>query len=226
MPQAEPAISLQQVFRQFGHRQILRDITLSIAAGEVVLLMGKNGAGKTTLLRLIAGLLKPTRGTIARRGSVGLVAHYTMLYDALTARENLAFVARLHGIPPTEPVEDALTHLGLGGAMDQRIATFSRGMLQRLAIARALLPGPEILLLDEPLTGLDDAGSQVVLGVLTQLRVRGCAVVIATHQIAELTHLCSRVGYLIHGQIAALEPLDGRDRAAVMDRYRALASRA
>ncbi len=189
-----------------------------------MLLMGKNGAGKTTLLRLIAGLLKPTGGAVERRGSVGLVGHATMLYDALTARENLAFFARLHGVPSRGPVEELLERVGLTAAVDQQIATFSRGMLQRLTIARALLPDPDVLLLDEPLSGLDDAGTKIVLGVLSELQSRGRAMLIATHQIADLVPLGSHVGYLVRGRLAALEPLDGRDPMAVMDRYRTLVS--
>lgn len=226
MKQAEDtvAVSLRQVSRRFGHRQVLQDVSLSIPPGEVLLLMGKNGAGKTTLLRLIAGLLKPTSGRIEVHGSVAMVGHSTMLYDALTARENLAFFARLHGLSPARVVDAALDRVGLQAAMDQRIATYSRGMLQRLTIARALLPTPDVLLLDEPLSGLDEVGSRIVLTVLSEVRARGCAIVIATHQIAELTPLGSRVGYLFQGRLAEVEPLEGRDAASVMDRYRTLIS--
>lgn len=218
------AVTLRGVSRRFGHRQVLQDVSLSVAPGEVLLLMGKNGAGKTTLLRLIAGLLKPTSGHIELRGSVAMVGHSTMLYDALTARENLAFFARLHGLPPATVVEAALDRVGLAAAMDQRIATYSRGMLQRLTIARALLPDPDVLLLDEPLSGLDSSGSVLVLTLLSDLRTSGCAILIATHQIAELTPLGSRVGYLVQGHLAELESLEGRDAATVMDRYRTLVS--
>lgn len=226
MKQAEGtvAVSLRQVCRRFGHRQVLQDVSLSIPPGEVLLLMGKNGAGKTTLLRLIAGLLKPTSGRIEVQGSVAMVGHSTMLYDALTARENLAFFARLHGLSPATVVDAALDRVGLQAAMDQRIATYSRGMLQRLTIARALLPTPDVLLLDEPLSGLDDVGSRIVLTVLSEVRARGCAILIATHQIAELTPLGSWVGYLVRGRLAELEPLEGRDAASVMDRYRTVVS--
>ncbi len=224
MPPTDVVVRLEGVSRRFGHRLILQEVSLDVARGEAILLIGKNGAGKTTLLRLIAGLLKPTMGRIERHGGVGMVAHHTMLYDALTARENLRFFAKLHVVSAQGSVESLLERVGLTDAMDQRIGTFSRGMLQRLTIARALLHDPAILLLDEPLSGLDDTGSQVVMELFADLRARGRAILIATHQIAELTPLGSRVGYLVQGRMAALEPLDGRGADAVLDRYRSLVS--
>jgi heme exporter protein A len=225
MPPAEPPVCLRQVSRRFGHRPVLHDVSFTLATGDALLLMGRNGAGKTTLLRLVAGLLKPTNGSIERRGTVGLVAHAPMMYDALSARENLAFFARLHGITSRRAVEAALERLGLGAVMEQRIGTFSRGMLQRLAIARALIHDPDVLLLDEPLSGLDDAGAGAVLGVLGGVRARGRVLLVAAHQVAELASLASRVAFLVEGRLAEIEDLGGRDAAAVMARYRALVGR-
>jgi heme exporter protein A len=197
---------------------------MEIAPGEAVLLVGGNGAGKTTLLRVMARLLKPSKGTVECRGLVGMVAHHSMLYDALTARENLAFVARLHGLPRGDNLDALLERLGLAHVSGERIATFSRGMLQRLAIARSLLHDPDVLLFDEPLSGLDEAGARVVLEVLTELQKRGTAAVIATHQLVELVAVAGRVGFMVNGKLVALEPLDGRDAASVVDRYRELVS--
>jgi heme exporter protein A len=216
------AVRANNVSKRFGHRWVLREVTMEVEQGEAVLLVGGNGAGKTTLLRVMSGLLKPNRGTIERFGTVGMVAHHTMMYDALTARENLAFFARLHGLPSDGRIDRLLELLGLTDFASERIVTFSRGMLQRLAIARALMPEPEVLLFDEPLTGLDDAASHVVLDVIEELEARRAALVIATHQLVELVGVATRVGFLVRGALAALEPIAGRDAGGVVSRYREL----
>jgi ABC-type multidrug transport system ATPase subunit len=195
---------------------------MDVVPGEALMLVGGNGAGKTTLLRLMAGLLKPNRGTIRYSGAVGMVAHHTMMYDALTARENLTFFGRLHGLPRDGRVDRLIDLLGLTHARDQRIATYSRGMLQRLAIARALLHEPDVLLLDEPLTGLDDAAAHTVLDVIDELKRRGAALVIASHQLVELIATVARVGYMVAGRLAALEAIAGLDAGGVVSRYREL----
>ena len=197
-------------------------MTMEVAPGEAVLLVGGNGAGKTTLLRVMSGLLKPNRGTVECTGVVGMVAHHTMMYDALTARENLGFFARLHGLPKDGRIDRLLELLGLADFADERIVTFSRGMLQRLAIARSLMHEPDVLLFDEPLTGLDDAASHVVLDVIDELETRRAALLIATHQLVELVGVAARVGFLVQGKLASLEPIDGRDAGAVVSRYREL----
>lgn len=207
--------------RRLGGRWVLRDITLAVPGGTAVLLVGKNGAGKTTLLRLLAGLLRPTRGTVEAQ-SVGLVAHDTLLYDALSARENLRFHARLHGIRDTDRVNRTLERVGLLDRADERTQTFSRGMLQRLAIARAMLHEPQLLLLDEPLSNLDDAGSRLVLDLVAQHVSRGGGVVIASHQLPDLVERADTVGFLIEGRLAATEPLAGRGAGAVLARFREL----
>jgi heme exporter protein A len=202
---------------------VVRDVTFEVAAGETVLLVGHNGAGKTTLIRLLAGLLRPTKGSVEYSGTLGMVAHNSMLYDALTARENLEFYARLHGVGTPESIDGLLDRMGLAPHGDRKVAAFSRGMVQRLAIARALLHEPTTLLLDEPLTGLDEAASIIVRDVLRDLRERGCAVVVATHQLMEIVDLATAVGFLVGGRLVALEPIAGRDAAGVMARYRELA---
>jgi heme exporter protein A len=195
-------------------------VSLSLAAGESVLLVGPNGAGKTTLLRVLAGLLRASGGRVERRGRVGLVAHYSMLYDALTARENLRFFARLHGVEGRRRADDLLEQMGLAAFGDERVGAFSRGMTQRLAIARALLSDPDILLLDEPLTGLDDRSCAKVLQVLGELQARGRALLIASHQLAELLGVVTAIGFLIQGRLAAMEPVAGRGAEAITARYR------
>jgi heme exporter protein A len=151
-----------------------------------------------------------------------MVAHHTMMYDALTARENLAFFGRLHGLPNDGRVDRLIELLGLAEFARERIATFSRGMLQRLAIARSLMHEPDVMLFDEPLTGLDDAASRIVLGVIAELEARRAALVIATHQLVELVGVAARVGFMVQGKLAAIEPLAGRDAGGVVTRYREL----
>jgi heme exporter protein A len=205
---------------------VVRDVSLEVGGGDTLLLVGHNGAGKTTLIRLLAGLLKPTKGSVTYSGVLGMVAHNSMLYDALTARENLSFYGSLYNRAAVQRSDELLERMGLTPHGDRRVATFSRGMVQRLAIARALLPDPNLLLLDEPLTGLDDAASGTVRDVLADLRAQDCAVIIATHQLVELVDLASAVGFLVAGRLVAVEPIEGRDATAVMTRYRELAANA
>jgi ABC-type multidrug transport system ATPase subunit len=201
---------------------VLKNVSMDVSPGEAVMLVGGNGAGKTTLLRVMAGLLRPNRGTVAHEGTIGMVAHHTMMYDALTARENLLFFGRLHGVPDDGRADRLIERLGLGHATHQRIGTFSRGMLQRLAIARSLLHEPKVLLFDEPLTGLDDAASHVVLEVIAELKAAGAALIIASHQLVELVASVERVGFMVGGRLVAIEDIGGRDAGGVVSRYREL----
>jgi len=219
---SQAAVHVEHVSKRFGHRWVLKDVSMEIEPGEAVLLVGGNGAGKTTLLRVMSGLLKPNRGRIESSGSVGMVAHHTMMYDALTARENLAFFGRLHGLPNDGRVDRLIERLGLADFAGERIVTFSRGMLQRLAIARSLLHEPDVMLFDEPLTGLDDAASHIVLDVIEELLTRKAALVIATHQLVELVGVATRVGFMVQGKLAAIEPIAGMDAGGVVSRYREL----
>jgi heme exporter protein A len=222
MPQADSLLATVEASRRFGYRWVVRKVTLEVYPGDVTLLIGGNGAGKTTLIRLMAGLLKASAGRVERHAVVGMVGHQSMLYDALTAYENLRFVARLHGIADRAKVDALLDRIGLLHVRDERIGTFSRGMLQRLAIARALLHDPRVLLLDEPLTGLDDAASQIVLGLIRELAQSGAGLVIATHQLIELVEAAKQVGYMVNGRLAAREPLDGQTARDVLGRYHEL----
>ncbi len=218
----EPLLDAREVSRRFGYRQIFRQISLSIKPGEVVALIGPNGAGKTTLLRVMAGLLKPTEGTVDRRGTIGLVAHHSMGYDALTARENLAFAARLWGIDQPGRIDGLLDQVGLSKWGEQRTAIFSRGMTQRLAIARALVHDPEILLLDEPLNSLDEPGAQVVLELIEELAGRGRAIALVTHQFERIVRVATSVAYLVGGTLVGPELVDQRAPEAVSAKYRSL----
>jgi heme exporter protein A len=170
---AAPAIELQGLTRRYGDREALADVSLTLATGATLVVFGPNGAGKTTLLRVLATLLRPHAGTArvlghslpaegwAVRGRVGLLGHASLLYRDLTARENLRFHARLHGVGP-ERVEALLDAVGLAARADDPVHTYSRGMVQRAAVARAVLHDPELLLLDEPTANLDPRAAELV----------------------------------------------------------------
>jgi ABC-type multidrug transport system ATPase subunit len=144
-----------------------------------------------------------------------MVAHDAMLYPALSARENLRFFARLHGVDPGARVTRLLEHVGMAHRADDRIGTFSRGMLQRVAIARALLHEPGLLLFDEPLSGLDDAACRTFTALLTALRDRGTAMLIVSHQLEMLREVGTHIARLAGGRLGAVDPLGGRDPVAV-----------
>jgi heme exporter protein A len=170
---ADPAIELEGLTRRYGDREALSDVSLTLPAGATLVVFGPNGAGKTTLLRVLATLLRPHGGGTrvlghalprdgwAVRGRVGFLGHASLLYRDLTARENLRFHARLHGAP-AERVEELLEAVGLRARADDPVHTYSRGMVQRAAVARAVLHNPELLLLDEPTANLDPHAAELV----------------------------------------------------------------
>ncbi len=214
MPPADPIIIAEGISRRFAYRPVLVEVSLVLEAGEALLLVGPNGAGKTTLLRVLAGLLHPSAGHVDRRVPVGMVAHDAMLYPALSARENLRFFARLHGVNGAR-VETLLELVGLRPRADDRVGTFSRGMLQRIAIARALLHEPRLLLFDEPLSGLDPAATRTLVRLLTDLRQHGTAMIIVSHQLEQLRGVGTHIARLARGRLGPKDPLAGRDPVTV-----------
>ena len=170
---AAPAIELAGLTRRYGERVALQDVTLTLPAGATLVVFGPNGAGKSTLLRVLATLLRPHAGTVrvlgralpdegwAVRGRIGLLGHAPLLYRDLSGRENLAFHARLHGVA-LERGWELLERVGLSARAGDKVHTYSRGMVQRLAVCRAVLHDPEVLLLDEPLANLDPAAAELV----------------------------------------------------------------
>jgi heme ABC exporter ATP-binding subunit CcmA len=220
--------------RSFGRVRILRGLDLSLRPGEALAVVGPNGAGKTTLLRLLAGLMRPTAGEIrvlgkpltagaARlRRAIGLLSHQSLLYDDLTLLENLTFAGRLYGLDrPRELAGAALDRAGLGDRAAELPKRLSRGLLQRAAIARALLHSPQVLLLDEPFTGLDaNAGDRLRADLLTRLG-QGLGLVVVTHHLAEAWDLASRVAVLVEGRWATEEPRSG-PLEAFLPRYMGL----
>ena len=215
MDSAEPVLVADSVSRRFAYRAVLMDVSLELRSGEALLLVGQNGAGKTTLLRVLAGLLRPSAGTVRCRTGIGMVAHDPMLYPALTARENLQFFARLYNLTDPARIDWLLDRIDLSRRADDRISTFSRGMIQRVSIARALLHDPRLLLFDEPLSGLDAENAEVVLGLLADLRAGGTAMMIVSHQLGGVGRVSTHVGHLVGGRLAALETVGDRDAAAV-----------
>ena len=219
--------------RAFGTRRAVNRIDLAIESGECLALFGPNGAGKTTLLRLLAGLLRPTAGEArvdgvtlpggaSARAVVGLISHQTMLYPALTALENVEFAARLHGVPDaTGAARAALGRLGIADRADTPVRALSRGMQQRVTVARALVHAPRVLLLDEPFTGLDDAGSATLAAALAGLAREGAALLLVTHDVREGLALATHVAVMRRGAIALYEPrIASGEPDAFIHRYR------
>lgn len=216
---AEPAIQAVGVSKFYGDYPALRDVDLEARGGRVLALLGRNGAGKTTMLRILAGLTAPTRGEVrlpaadaagGRRGShVGVVGHGGWIYDELTAEENLRFFGRLYGAAdPQGTAERWLARVGLERFRRSRAAGFSRGMRQRLTIARAFLHEPGVLLLDEPWTALDDRASRLLSDLVAESRERGRAVVICSHQLREAVESADDVAVLDRGRVAYRDRVD------------------
>jgi heme exporter protein A len=230
-------IEIHGLTKAFGPRAALAGVDLEIGAGERVLLVGPNGAGKTTLLRILATLSRPTGG-IARvagcdvtradarvRRMIGFLSHESFLYDDLTARQNLRFYARMYGLrDPDLRIEFLLNAVGLERRADDLVRGFSRGMQQRLAVARAVLHEPQLLLLDEPYTGLDAAAADALTAYLEALTAGGCTLLLTTHHPAEEGQLAQRVVVMRSGQVVEDGPVG--ELATLKARYRAIVEHA
>ncbi len=231
---APPEVEVQALTRRYGQRRALDGVSFTLRAGEALALFGPNGAGKTTLLRVLAGLLKPSSGsariegeslpgTAATRGRTGLVSHHSLLYGPLTALENVTFTARLHGLAqPEQAARRALARLGVEDRADTPVRLLSRGLSQRVSIARALVHEPRVVLADEPYTGLDAAGAAALTRVLRELLAQGTTLVLVTHQLDEGLALATQTAVLLAGRFAAYETAAIRDPAAFAARYRAM----
>ena len=232
-------VTLSDVSRHFARRRALSRVSFSCAAGDIFGLLGHNGAGKSTLLSILATLLRPSSGDVhygtrtaqeagtAVRARLGLLGHELQLYPELTAAENLRFFARLYGLPDvTARVGDALDKASLADRADEPVSGFSRGMRQRLALERALLHEPRLLLLDEPFTGLDRASAAALVTRLHALAATGRIIVIATHDLDLAEGLLTRSVILKDGRVAALydDGLTVRARYEAAVRPRAVAS--
>jgi heme exporter protein A len=209
-----PAIRTTRLTKEYGQFVSVADLSVAIERGETVGLFGPNGAGKTTTLRILAGLTRPTRGSVFVDGTemrpddqtlrrrIGVVTHDSMLYDELTARENLRFHARLHGLDEVgQRCEQVLDTVGLSRRASRRPVEFSHGLRKRLSLARALLHDPDVLLLDEPYTGLDQRAGADLAATLDDLEDR--TVVLTTHDLERGLHHCSRALVLDEGRLEA-----------------------
>jgi heme exporter protein A len=211
----DPIIRVVGVSKVFGLAKVLDGISLDVRAGEAVALLGANGAGKTTLLKIVATLLRPTRGTVTVAGHdvvrapetvrpmLGVVTHGAWVYDDLTAAENLRFWATLGGLAAAaDELTAALAGVGLERAADTRVRTFSAGMKRRLSLARVLLGQPRVLLLDEPFAGLDQRAKKWLEGRLEALKAAGAALLMVTHSFGRELGIADRLAMLAGGRIA------------------------
>jgi heme exporter protein A len=222
------SVQLIDVSRHFGRRRALARVSLEVRSGDILGLLGPNGAGKSTLIGMLATLVAPSTGEIryggrpahslgsALRRRIGLLAHELYLYPELSARQNLDFFARLYGLDAAPLVDEALERAGLTERADDPVSDFSRGMRQRVALERALLHDPRLVLFDEPFTGLDDHAVSIVSDRLRQLAANGAIVVLATHDLDLADGLVTRVALVRGGRLVADEPAASGLRA----RYR------
>ena len=226
---------VNKLCKSYGVQRVLQNLDISLQSGELVCLLGPNGAGKSTLIRLLSGLLKPTAGEITIDGAmvdfseaevrrkIGLILHQTFLYEQLTGLENLQLYARLYG---TRLKESDLKHLmvrvGLGKVRPVPVRSYSRGMKQRLTIARALLNNPQILLLDEPYTGLDQQGSAMLNQLLAEEQENQRIILLTTHELSFIRQVASRFDILHRGRIAESIPNANLSLDELQDRYSAV----
>lgn len=209
-------IEVRKLVKLFGAKKVLRGLDFCVEEGEFVALLGPNGAGKTTFLRILASLSRPTGGDVrvagyrlpsqaaAVRARLGVVTHQPLLYGDLTAEENLRFYGRMYGLENvSQRIESVLELVGLLPRRRDLVRTFSRGMQQRLAIGRAILHDPDVLLFDEPHTGLDQDACDMLDQVLREVAARGRTVVMTSHDLARVENLASRFDVLSRGVVAA-----------------------
>lgn len=228
-------IETRGLTKTFGPRTALAGIDLSVKPGEFVALVGPNGAGKTTLLRILANLARPTSGSVqiggldldaaseAARRQIGFLSHRTLLYHDMTAEQNLRFYAQMYDMDPASPrIRRVLERVGLGLRQRDLVQTYSRGMRQRLSVARAVLHEPRVLLLDEPYTGLDPQAVDMVRDLLDELAGVGSAVLLTTHRLTHALAAGQRILVLHHGRVVHDRPRDDVDAASFSATYRTL----
>jgi len=228
----EPVIEVRAVSKSYGFRLVLKDVDIEIGCSQGLCICGVNGAGKSTLLRIIAGLLKPDNGTVKlfgqdiysepekARPQLGMISHKTMLYPELTVEENLLFFARLYHLGDCfSDIDKLLEELGLGPYRYERASTLSRGMLQRLAIARALVHRPGVLLADEPFTGLDQGATKHLVTVFKRFRTDGGTLLMTSHDTKSALNCCDRVVVLHNKGVVLDAPTDEIDVALFAEDY-------
>lgn len=225
-------IRIDKLVKSFGRMAVLKGIDLDVPAGQAVALFGPNGAGKTTLIRIIAGLSKASAGRVLLGGQdvrragdglrryLGYVSHSPLVYDSLTAEENLKFFGRMYDIPNlAQRVDEVLERVGLRARRRDVVRTYSRGMVQRLAIARAILHDPPILLLDEPDTGLDQQAADMLRNLLAELGSGDRTVLLTTHNLERGVEWADRVLILNGGRVRFDAPTEGLTSAEFRRTY-------
>jgi heme exporter protein A len=231
-----PVVEAEGLVRAFGGRRAVDGVSLSLRGGECLALFGPNGAGKTTLLRLLAGLLAPSGGTClvggvalradggrAARSRVGLISHASMLYAALSARENVEFAARMYGLRrPADAAMRALKTMRVADRADTPVRALSRGLQQRVSIARAIVHDPLLLLCDEPYTGLDEVGSAALTAALGERRAHGAALMLVTHNLSEGLALATHAAIMRRGRFVRYEERAAVDGTSYASAYREL----
>ena len=206
-------ISVEHIYKELGKRQILKDVTLAVQRGDIFGYLGPNGAGKTTTIRIMLGLMAANSGKVTLLGQdvqvdkvrqkIGFVLEADGLYDNLTAYDNLLFYAKLYDIPkPAQKVDKILKQVGLADRSRDKVSTYSKGMRQRLALARAIAPDPEVLILDEPTAGVDPTGQiEIRQLMLDMIHKEGKTILLSSHNLDEVQRICNRIALIHQGQI-------------------------
>ncbi len=232
VPQAW-AIKVQGLTKSFGTHLALRGVDLEVGQGESLVIFGPNGAGKTTLIKVLATIMNPSSGEVLVDGlslkssaeeirqKIGVVSHQTFLYSNLTAYENLEFYSRMYDVPhPRERIREVVSLLGMTSRLYDRVGTLSRGMQQRISIARALLHKPTIMLLDEPETGLDQQATSLLWEALKAEGEGKLTIILTSHSLERGLEVCDQVAILARGKIAFRQPRQGLDLAGLKEAYR------
>ncbi|HEY6249551.1 MAG TPA: heme ABC exporter ATP-binding protein CcmA, partial [Candidatus Angelobacter sp.] len=209
-----PPVQVQNVSKIYGRTAVLRDVSLQLEAGRFYVLRGENGAGKSTLMRIVAGLSRPTHGSVqifGQKGSeqlaqIGYMAHASLVYDELSGMENLRFFARLYGMDDDRPLEGAMTRVGLDPRLSRRAGQYSQGMRQRLSLARAIFHSPRLLLLDEPFSNVDPESAAQIAHLLGAMRASGTTILLITHQLGLLADIADEFLFLSAGELVSRSP--------------------
>lgn len=228
-------IEIKKLTKQADNKLILRGVDLSIKQGETVAILGPNGAGKSTLLKVLATLIKPTSGLVKINGLdlkkdhievkklFGYLPHSSLLYDHYTPLENLVFFGDLYGVKDVENrARQLVKEVGLSFFINEPVKNFSRGMIQRIAIARAIIHDPKIMLLDEPHTGLDQGAINILNNVVLSMKEKGCTTLMVTHDFKQAAEICDRIIILKNGKIADDFKINNRSLTLVTEKYQVL----
>jgi heme exporter protein A len=228
-------IEIKNLTKQADNKLILRGVDLSINQGETVAILGPNGAGKSTLLKVLATLIKPTSGHVKINGLdlkkdhievkklFGYLPHSSLLYDHYTPLENLVFFGELYGVKDVENIaRELVKEVGLSFFINEPVKNFSRGMIQRIAIARAIIHEPKIMLLDEPHTGLDQGAISILNNVVLSMKEKGCTTLMVTHDFKQAAEICDRIIIVKNGKIADDFKINNKSLGLVSEKYQVL----